>query len=454
MSFSALLKVGLRVGQLGRRDRWTRAQILQHQARSLRQLRKYAYANSPFYRDFHKGLMDRPLEELPILTKPVMMDNFDRLVTDQSIRLDAVESFLAGAGGDAKFLDRYVVTSTSGTTGRRAIILSDSLEWPIYIASLARPMAWGGLAPARRRRTAHVVSTVPWSMSARVGASLNSPISLSIRIDTHETVDTIVRRLNEWRPQVLASYASMAGVLAAEQLAGRLRIQPEIIITAAEVLTDDLRARAEAAWGKILFDFYAATESVLAAECEMHSGLHLFDDLGIFEVVDERGQPVPPGEYGERLLVTSLFRRTQPLIRYEISDMVRLAKNPCRCNRPFQLIDGIQGRIEEVLRFPTVTGREVAIDPIFFEPILGSVRASAWQLIHEPDGLRIMFAGLPPEFDAEALALTLRRELATKGAIVPEIQVIPVESIPRSASGKAPLIKAMPGALARDHTND
>src|SRR5262245_1919240 len=121
MTLSTLLKVGLRVAQLGRRAGWTRAQILEHQARALRRLRNYVYAHSPFYRDFHKWLMDRPLEELPILTKPVMMDNFDRLATDQSIRLDEVERFLADSSGDAKFLDRYVVTSTSGTTGRRAI---------------------------------------------------------------------------------------------------------------------------------------------------------------------------------------------------------------------------------------------------------------------------------------------------------------------------------------------
>src|SRR5215831_5924604 len=128
MTLSTLLKVGLRVAQLRRRDGWTRAQILEHQARALRRLRNYVYAHSPFYRDFHKGLMDRPLEKLPILTKPVMMDNFDKLVTNPSIRLDPVEAFLANAAGDAKFLDRYVVASTSGTTGRRAIVLSDSLE--------------------------------------------------------------------------------------------------------------------------------------------------------------------------------------------------------------------------------------------------------------------------------------------------------------------------------------
>jgi len=454
MPFSTLLKVGWRVAKLARRDRWTREQILEHQARSLQQLRRYVYARSPFYRQFHKGLTDRPLQELPILTKPIMMDNFEQLVTDRSIRLSAVESFLESAGADSKFLNRYVVTSTSGTTGRRAIVLSDSPEWSTYIAALARPMTWAGLPPARRRKTAHVVSTVPWSMSARAGASLNSRISLSIRIDTHEPLESIVRRLNEWRPQVLASYASMAGELADEQAAGRLKIQPQIIITAAEVLTEDIRARIEAAWGKVLFNLYGATESVIAAECEQHSGLHLFEDLGIFEVVDERGRPVPDGEYGERLLVTSLFRRTQPLLRYEISDMVRLAKEPCGCKRAFRLIDGIQGRIEEVLRFPSTEGAEVAIDPIFFEPILGPVPASAWQLIQERDDLTIKFAGLASGFDTGTIVETLRSELGKKGAVVPPITILPVDSIPRSASGKAPLIKAYVADLSHEQTSE
>src|SRR5262249_53759455 len=135
MPFSTLLKVGWRVAQQRRRDRWTRERILEHQERSLQQLRRHAYSHSAFYRQFHKGLTDRPLAELPILTKPVMMDNFEGLITDSSVRLSAVESFLETAGSDSKFLNSYVVTSTSGTTGRRAIILSDSPEWSTYVAA-------------------------------------------------------------------------------------------------------------------------------------------------------------------------------------------------------------------------------------------------------------------------------------------------------------------------------
>ena len=63
------------------RDRWSRPQLLAHQTRSLDALRKFTYERSPFYRKFHAGLLDRPLEDLPVLTKSEMMLNFDDVVT-------------------------------------------------------------------------------------------------------------------------------------------------------------------------------------------------------------------------------------------------------------------------------------------------------------------------------------------------------------------------------------
>jgi phenylacetate-CoA ligase len=61
-----------------------------------------------------------------------------------------------------------------------------------------------------------------------------------------------------------------------------------------------------------------------------HHGMHLFEDLLVPEVVDEDYRPVPPGVTGARLLVTVLFSRAIPLIRYEMTDRVRLATTqPC-----------------------------------------------------------------------------------------------------------------------------
>lgn len=68
-------------GCLRRRDGWTREQIAGHQERALDRLRAFAYQRSPFYARFHRGRERAPLGDLPILTKSVLMNEFDALVT-------------------------------------------------------------------------------------------------------------------------------------------------------------------------------------------------------------------------------------------------------------------------------------------------------------------------------------------------------------------------------------
>ena len=103
--------------QLRKHEHWTRQQLTDYQAKELLELRKYAYERSPFYQRFHKGLVDRPLHELPVLTKSMMMENFDALVTDQTVHLDDIRAFAEHADVGQRFKDRYYVTATSGSSG-------------------------------------------------------------------------------------------------------------------------------------------------------------------------------------------------------------------------------------------------------------------------------------------------------------------------------------------------
>ena len=433
--------------RLRRRERWSRQQLEAHQAKSLRLLRTYAYAHSPFYRQFHQGLFDRPLHELPVLTKAAMMERFDELVTDRAIRLADVERHLVTLRGDERFLGRYRVNATSGSTGRRGLFLFDHAEWVTILATFIRAHQWleGASYFPPRIRIAAIVSPTPWHMSRRGSATLESSWTPTLRLFASDPVETLVGRLNEFQPELLGAYPSVMRALANEQLAGRLHVLPRIVYTGAEVLTPETRRRIEEAWGKgKLFDIYGATESgSLAAECAHHTGLHLFEDLVIFEVVDRDNRPVVPGVYGDKLLITVLFTRTQPLIRYELSDSVRLAeKQDCPCARPFTLITGIQGRMEDILHFPAETVGEVAIDPTVFDQVMDRVPAGEWQVVQEADGLDILLSGAPEGFSDEKLADDVRLALAAKGVRVPPIRVRRVPAIPRSATGKAPLIKS------------
>ena len=72
-----------------RRERWTRPQVLAHQARALESLRAHAYTRSPFYQRFHAGRMDQPLQDLPVLSKSMLMEHFDELATTRLGRVRA-----------------------------------------------------------------------------------------------------------------------------------------------------------------------------------------------------------------------------------------------------------------------------------------------------------------------------------------------------------------------------
>jgi phenylacetate-coenzyme A ligase PaaK-like adenylate-forming protein len=217
-----------------------------------------------------------------------------------------------------------------------------------------------------------------------------------------------------------------------------------MIIPGSEVLTDETRRRVEAAWGHAPFNAYGATEggAGLAAETSDHNGMYVYEDNVIFEVVDEQNRPVPPGTYGDKVLITTLFSRTQPLIRYELSDSVRLATEPSSLHLPFVRIDGIQGRTEDILHLPAISGGEVAIHPITFHHVLDSLPVSGWQVVQEKDGLRILLSGAQKNTNEIQVVDAITRNLTAQDVLIPQISVQHVDVIPKNATGKTPLVKA------------
>lgn len=435
------------ISQLRRHEKWTRSQLEASQANSLKQLRAYAYAYSPFYQRFHQGLMDRSLNELPILTKTILMEHFNELVTDPSIRLEEVRQFASGNADKRRYLDRYWVTATSGSSGRPGFFLFNEAEWVTMIASFARGQEWSGTKVnfLRRRKMATVASISPWHMSSQMAVTIQTPSTPSIRIAASLPLENIVQQLNAWQPDLLIGYASMTRVLAEEQLAGRLRISPEKVFTSSEVLTDETRRRVKTVWGDEPFNQYGATETAdIAAEHKLCRRMHIFEDLLLVEIVDQQYRPVPRGEFGAKLLVTTLFSRTQPLIRYEINDSVRLSAEPCSvCGLPFSFIDGIQGRVEDALSMQSVKGVPILIQPLVFNRVMDILPVSGWQVVQETDSsLTVLLSGANNDIRDDMLSDAIQKELALEGAVIPLIKVQHVTEIPKNASGKAPLIKS------------
>jgi phenylacetate-coenzyme A ligase PaaK-like adenylate-forming protein len=227
-----------------------------------------------------------------------------------------------------------------------------------------------------------------------------------------------------------------------------LRLSLRHIATSAEVLTPRVRARVHEAWGVAVRDTYGATEyAPIASECEQ-GNKHLFEDGAIIEVVDEAGRAVADGSAGARVLLTVLERHTQPLIRYELSDVLRLKPGRCACGRPFRMVDEIEGRIEEILEFPrrAAPGERVAIHPNIFHELLERVPAAGWQVVQRPGALDIRFVGVPDAHPLGELAELVRAALADRGAEPPAVSIERATTLERGATGKAPLIMALRAA--------
>lgn len=316
------------------------------------------------------------------------------------------------------------------------------------LASHGRATDWAGanIGLFNRLCMAVVSSNQPWCKSLLVGASVDTSILPTIRLDSTTQLRSIVEKLNFFLPDVLVSYAETAKALAKEQLNGQLKISPKMVFASSEVLTSMAREIILNAWGQEPFNAYASTETaLLAADC-VHHRMHLSEDLIIVEVVDENNQPVPLGVFGEKLLITVLFSRTVPLIRYEISDKVMLADSSikCSCGKPFAILANMQGRVEDMIYLEGADNKEAVIMPDTFHDILEPAPVNGWQITQENrNSILISIVGPQIEYNEQNLIDKLKQRLQEQGALNPIIRFEIIEKLRQSLSGKTPLIKAL-----------
>ena len=434
-----------------------RDELLVLQQRSLVATARHAAVASPFYRELYAGIElaeDLDVRALPVVTKAMLMERFDEWVCDPRLRLSEVESHLERIRGDELYLGEYRCLPTAGTTGRKGIFVYDRDEWRQCLSFFLRWTELTGARPrlGRRVRVASVATTNPLHVTARVGLSLDLGLTATRRLDAHAPLCDLVAALNEHRPEILLGYPSMASLLAVEQLEGRLHIAPRIVSTNSEVRTEEMTANIRAAWEVEPFNLYGTTEGMYACDCEHHQGMHVFEDLGLMESVDAHGDPVPDGVAGAKLLVTSFIKRTQPLIRYELSDMVALTTKPCACGRPLARMVSVEGRNDDILRMRGTEGRTIPVHPITLEsPMAELPGLRQYKIIHDDDGLHVLVvlrdAGVVDE-GSRRIDATLRSKLLDAGVAKPRLEVSIVAELPREQghSAKFKLIESRTGS--------
>jgi phenylacetate-coenzyme A ligase PaaK-like adenylate-forming protein len=179
----------------------------------------------------------------------------------------------------------------------------------------------------------------------------------------------LVAALNDYRPVFLASYPTMLSLLAEEQEAGRLKIEPVRLWSGGECLAPDAGTAIERAFGCPLTNEYGASECMSIGFGCQEGWLHVHADWVLLEPVDRGYRPTPLGEASHTVLLSNLANRVQPIIRYDLGDSIIAKPEPCACGNPLPAIR-VEGRRDDVLSMRAPDGKLVRLLPLALTTIV------------------------------------------------------------------------------------
>lgn len=412
---------------------------------------RFAVQNSPFYRDFYREVLHDgtgKLQELPVLDKATMMENLSRIFTDSRLGQDGIDEHIASGRAGERYLGEYRIIASSGSTGRRGLFLYNRREWSTLLATFWRWTDMVGMSPRPgRRRIAIIGAPSDFHLTYRMSSSLGIGAYHTLYLKAGEPISYLTGKLADFCPELLLTYPTICCMLAVEQIEGRLNIHPRVIATGGELRTPNVTALIQQAWGVRPHDFYAMTETgLMAGECAENGAMHMFNDLTIVEVVDTNYNPVPTGERGSRLLITNLFLRTQPLIRYEVSDLLTMSSSPCPCGSPWPVIQSIDGRADDLLWMNDHNGQEISIHPMQLQSVILSHTGVRTYQIRQHDDVVQVHIVTDCRADADRRIYELHAQLSHKfdqlGVRRPTLTVENVDAIApeAGAGGKVKLV--------------
>jgi len=371
------------------------AAIERRQRARLAEMVAFARANSPYYRELYKDLSGR-IEDtalLPITSKKDLMAHFSYWATDREATIEKAREFIENPDLiGARFLGKYTVATTSGTTGTRGIFLLDDRNIAVNnVLTFARMMTtWLSASDIIRilrngGRWAMVIATGGHFLSSVIATRVRQSSRLGAKafqiFSVYTPIKELVIQLNRFQPAILLGYSSMISLLADEQKAGLLQIKPVLVQPAGEGLPANEYDRIAKVFRSKVREAYSATECGFIAYSCKYGWLHVNSDWVVLEPVDADFKPVPPGKQSHTVLISNLANCIQPILRYDLGDSILVRPDTCPCGNPLPAIR-VQGRAADSLIFYTKLGEKVTIPPLLFSTIINSIpKVKQFQII-------------------------------------------------------------------------
>lgn len=412
-----------------------REELEQLQLERLRALVARVYEKVPFYRnafneagvtpDSIKSLAD--LTRLPFTIKRDFRDNYPLglLATspDEVCRIHA----------------------SSGTTGKPIIAPYTANDLRMWTEVMARTLTSAGVRKNDVMQNAYGYGLFTGGLGfhyggERVGATVipTSTGQTKRQLMLMQDLGTTVITCTPSYSLILAEAAMEMGV---DLKLSKLRLG----VMGAEPWSEQMRTEIESKLPITAIDIYGLTEIVgpgVSVECPNKCGMHIFEDHFLAEIIDpETGKQLPYGQKGE-LVITTLTKEAQPVIRFRTRDIASLNPEPCKCGRTIVRMSKIMGRTDDMLII-----RGVNVFPSQIESVLLEIEGVQphYQIIvdreHHLDELEIWVEVSEAVFSdemrkMEALQKKVKEEIEGTLLIGAKIKLVEPKSLART-EGKA-----------------
>ena len=165
----------------------------------------------------------------------------------------------------------------------------------------------------------------------------------------------------------------------------------------------------------------------IGVECDANMGMHMSDDMIFWGFVDHENQPTDDPDKIDKIIATSLFGTSLPIIRYEISDIAIPGKSLCSCGSIFPLIEEVRGRADDAFLYDG----DVKIHPLVFRTPLGQhPNIEEYQVQQTAKGATIAVV-TNGKIDKKLLKADLEDALRSLGMHQPEITIEFVDAVIR-----------------------
>ncbi len=302
---------------------------------------KHVHQHSSFFQRHYSGYNLNDVWNLPTVNKNIMMENLTEYNTEGLEKQELLDFCLKieeAQNYEVRF-GKYNVAMSSGTSGNKGIVItSPSEERYLRAAFFAR----FSFPKTMKLNIAFILRvTTPAFQIDSFGQKLT-------HISQLDSIENISKKLQELQPNVLAAPPSMLQIISKEINQGRLDITPPRVVSFAEVLYPEVEEELEEIYGCKIHQIYQASEGPIAMSCKKAS-LHINEDIIKVQTFNSDGTETHPGETCFKMIVTDLHKKTQPIIRYELNDLVTISSQKCECGSSFRVIEQIQGRNDDLL---------------------------------------------------------------------------------------------------------